>query len=960
VLDLDFPPTLNDHASLAVIRRIHDWVADSVRGADLNHFFQELASIVYEIFGAKLVAVWDNNHRNNCLVLQATAPQLDDVIALHAIPTETSSTGAVVEKNDIVFFRDILHPGGKRHFTNPAIVKKLGLKTMLSIPVFSPIHHDRAGLIINLFFGEEAGTGASIPREDIKRLVTDLGTYIQYLVYRRDEEIADDVHTVAALSKGILSLFDGISEPLQKLTRCTESALFRWDEGRNDLYREAPAGLILDTEGKATRWLSESNDYDEQFDSHIISVCIEQKQPLVARIDEPQMRADWQTPNVQCPYMAMPILSSTNEVLGVIRCKKPVTADKKGASFSSFDLIAVESFSRAMAPSVERFLRLREGSGLMRIVKDVSHALSRAYELDTSLQNMIETLVKAMHSKFGSIYLREGETDTFVIRAATEPSKHLIEQGASYKVGEGLTGVIASGKLLNFRTREELRAYPRRLGKFYTQVWGEGSEEDSDTLLGVPIKKGDSVIGLWKIENVYKTAAHPDPYYTDEDEQVAQVISYFLEYVIQNYKQEEGRLHQFIQLAITSARIQRAPDEDNAIKVVMAALEDAGLAGALLSLYDADTKMISEKEFSGATWTRRDARPCHISEEDIRALTLIKGKEELVKDSTQDSRCRNNPVDRHLKAQYVLPLRLTDEFIGTLQVDVGAHRPSDLELLNLRAFASHLAIAISRRRSIQQTLALTEQIMQSSRFTAAEALSGMAVHSLKHKLGQINEQLKKDLGKKDIRENRLLNETLGEWGIKLKDLEADLKNALSFVRAPVDETQPTVVDLHPEIQYAISTWINYIHSNGCKVKHETDAQRSTCKMPAAPFREIMAVLFVNSVQAHARHIEIKTYNDANVKTTGNKNIRDAFCLECADDGDGLPTADYEKLFEPTYTTKPKNIGTGLGLFVARRLAQRYHGDLEVIEKSRYSKGATFRLSLPLAREPRWPGKGRSV
>jgi len=956
-LDSDVSKILNAQASLEVIRRIHDWAAESVREANLDYLFKDLASMLHETFGAKLVAIWDNNHRNNCLVLQAIAPSLDDVVVLHAIPTETSSTGAAVEERDIIFFPDILNPGGKRHFTNPAIVKRLRLKTMLSIPVFSPTHNDRVGMVINLFFGEESETSTSIPKEDITRLVSDLGAYIQYLVYRRDEQIAENVRAVAALSKGVLSLFNGISKPLQELTGCTESAMFRWDEKREDLYREAPSDVILDAEGKATRWLSESKDFDE-LDSDLISVCVHHNQTHVPRIELPQKDGDEQLLDVQCPYMAAPIKSSANEVLGVIVCKKPIVYDKRAASFSSFDLIALESFSRAVAPSVERFLRLREGSGLMKIVKDVSSALSRAYELDTSLQNIIETLVKAMHSKFGSIYLREEGTDTFVIRAATEPDKPLIEKKADYQVGEGITGVIASGKLLNFRSRAELRAYPQRLGKYHAEIRGEDSEEDSDTLLGVPIMTGDKVIGLWKIENVRQSEAHPDPYYTDEDVQAAQVISYFLEYMIQNYNQEEARLHQFIQLAITSARTQSAPDEQNAVSTVMNALEEAGFAGAVLSVYDANTKLISEKEFSGATWTKRDARACLVSDNDIRAITLRKGKEELIKDSTQDSRCRNNPADGQLKAQYVLPLRLAEELIGTLQVDVGAHRPSELELLTLRAFASHLAIAISRRRSIQQTLALTEQIMQSSRFTTAEALSGMAVHSLNHKLGQMNEQLNNELRRKEIRENRFLNNTLGEWQTKLQDLESDLKNALRFVRAPVDESQPIWSELQPEIQPAISTWINYIHSNGGKIRTDLRAERSKCRMPAAAFREIMAVLLVNAVQAHARHIEIKTYNETNIRTAGNKKIRDAFCLECADDGDGLPTTDYKTLFEPTYTTKPKNIGTGLGLFVAQRLAQRYYGDLEVIEHRRYSKGATFRMSLPLAKERRWPEKGR--
>jgi GAF domain-containing protein len=951
---LSLPITLTDQTSLDIVRSVHDWAVDSVQDADLSDFFQRFAPTLCGIFGAKMVAIWDNNHRNNCLVLQASAPERDDIIVSHAIATESSSTGAAVEKSGIVFFPDILNPGGKRHFAHPSIVEKLRLKSMLSIPVFSPILDHRVGVVINLCFDEHIRTVNSFPEEDIKRLASYVGIYIQYLVYRRNAKIIDHVRSVAGTSKGILPLFDRIQESFRDLTHCADAAIFRWDKDRNDLYQEAPADIMFDVKGNPTRWLSDSRDFNERFDSQLANVCVVEKQTLVVRIDAPVEDADWQPINVQCPYLAVPIRSSTNEVLGVIRCRKPVIIDSKSPSFSSFDVIALESFAGAIAPSVERFLHLREGTGLMAIVGDVSKALSEAYELDTSLQNMIETLVEAMHSKAGSIYLRKEGTDSFVIRAATEPRKRLISEEAEYKVGEGVTGNIASGKLLNFRTQEELRSYPGRKGKYHAAVWGIDSIADSDTLLGVPIVAGDKVIGVWKIENVYRTETHPDPYYTDEDVQAAQVISYFLKYVIQNYRQEQTRLGQLMQLPVTSDRIQRAPNEDAAIRVVMNAVEDAGFEGAVLSVYDNDTKLISEKEFSGSTWTKQDARDCHINDYDIRAHALKKGQAELVENSLKDPRCTNNPAGRGLlKAQYVLPLRLEDELLGTLQVDIGGHGPDDPELLPLRAFASHLSVAISRRRSIQKALALTEQIMQSSRFITAEALSGMTVHSLKHSLGEINRQLKEDLSRKEIKETKFLFKTLGRWERKLQDLETDLKNALLFVRAPVDESEPLLADLHEEIKSAISTWLNYITSNDCKVAMALNAKESKGMLPPSAFREIMAILFINAVQAHARHIQVTTYNRYNIRTASNTTIREAFCVDCEDDGDGLPTTNYEILFDSKYTTRPMNSGTGLGLYVARLLARRGHGDLEVVERT-HSRSTAFRLSLPLERERRQP------
>jgi CheY-like chemotaxis protein len=52
-------------------------------------------------------------------------------------------------------------------------------------------------------------------------------------------------------------------------------------------------------------------------------------------------------------------------------------------------------------------------------------------------------------------------------------------------------------------------------------------------------------------------------------------------------------------------------------------------------------------------------------------------------------------------------------------------------------------------------------------------------------------------------------------------------------------------------------------------------------------------------------------------------------LIVADDGVGIPSVVREQLFQPYTTTKPD--GTGLGLYVARRLARLHHGDLQLCE-----------------------------
>jgi two-component system sensor histidine kinase PilS (NtrC family) len=81
------------------------------------------------------------------------------------------------------------------------------------------------------------------------------------------------------------------------------------------------------------------------------------------------------------------------------------------------------------------------------------------------------------------------------------------------------------------------------------------------------------------------------------------------------------------------------------------------------------------------------------------------------------------------------------------------------------------------------------------------------------------------------------------------------------------------------------------------------------------------------------------------KQTGSIHIRvltqgDALQLEIQDDGPGLSPEHQGKLFEPFFTTDAQ--GTGLGLFLARELAEANHAELAFVPGT---GGACFRLSL---------------
>jgi signal transduction histidine kinase len=77
----------------------------------------------------------------------------------------------------------------------------------------------------------------------------------------------------------------------------------------------------------------------------------------------------------------------------------------------------------------------------------------------------------------------------------------------------------------------------------------------------------------------------------------------------------------------------------------------------------------------------------------------------------------------------------------------------------------------------------------------------------------------------------------------------------------------------------------------------------------------------HAVDKNGGWVEISTRIDA-----------DHVLIELTDSGPGVPVALRERIFEPFYTTKPADVGTGLGLSVSKAIVQRHGGVLEIRER----------------------------
>ena len=67
-------------------------------------------------------------------------------------------------------------------------------------------------------------------------------------------------------------------------------------------------------------------------------------------------------------------------------------------------------------------------------------------------------------------------------------------------------------------------------------------------------------------------------------------------------------------------------------------------------------------------------------------------------------------------------------------------------------------------------------------------------------------------------------------------------------------------------------------------------------------------------------------------------------IEIADTGKGIPPKRLDRIFEPFYTTTKPGEGTGIGLYIVRKMVELMGGRIEV--KSAVGEGTTFTIILP--------------
>ena len=185
---------------------------------------------------------------------------------------------------------------------------------------------------------------------------------------------------------------------------------------------------------------------------------------------------------------------------------------------------------------------LRESrDALTQALHEITSALFRKVRLSELGEGIVEKSAEILNAEDASLFLIEKDKDGIEkmrMKAGYGPSRELVGK-AEYEKGEDVTGTIwARGTPINSHS-EDIRQYQEkygRRGKYDSIQWKKSTFK---SLYCVPLKIGEEVVGILKVENKKGT---PD-FFAPQDEQILEIFASLFALEIENalLKEEESK-----------------------------------------------------------------------------------------------------------------------------------------------------------------------------------------------------------------------------------------------------------------------------------------------------------------------------------------------------------------------------------------------------------------------------------
>lgn len=260
-----------------------------------------------------------------------------------------------------------------------------------------------------------------------------------------------------------------------------------------------------------------------------------------------------------------------------------------------------------------------------------------------------------------------------------------------------------------------------------------------------------------------------------------------------------------------------------------------------------------------------------------------------------------------------------------------------------------LALDITaRKKAEQEREKLTNQLREAQKLEAIGTLAGGIAHDFNNILGAVMGYTELSIGSLSSSPEtvRMLEEVL-KAGRRARDL---IQQILAFSRQGRQEKKPFRIDL---VVKEVMKLMRATIPKTVEIKEDFPTDCGPVLGDPTQVHQVMMNLCTN-----AYHAMRETGGQLNVRLSsldiGPPDITRELpvtpgayvLLEVGDTGHGMSKAVQERIFDPYFTTKKHNEGTGMGLAVVHGIVKSHNGHISVYSEP--GQGTTFRVLLPKA------------
>ena len=540
----------------------------------------------------------------------------------------------------------------------------------------------------------------------------------------------------------------------------------------------------------------------------------------------------------------------------------------------------------------------------MTALHDTTLGLIKRLNIDDLLKTIVDRAAKLVGPADGYIYIHDPQTDELVLKVGTGRFEELL--GFRMKPGEGLSGkVLQSGNPLKV---DEYHHWP---GRHHNAKFDEMSVS-----LGIPLKSGDQTIGV-----IGLCSLNPQKQFGDNE---IAVLTRFGE--LASIALDNAHLHAKLQQEL----LERSEAEKilkNSRKTFRTVLDsiDATIYVADMDTYEIIFMNKNMRDNFGQNLVgqlcyrvfRNESHPC----EHCTNSRLLDEQGEPTGAIVWEGK---NPLINKWYINYDRAIKWIDGRYVRLQVATDITKLKALEKARLKSEA---------------------YLRQAQKLEAIGTLAGGIAHDFNNILSAIMGYA--ELSMMDITKESDAKYNLNEIYKASQRAKDVVKQILTFSRQSDQDRKPLKID--PIVKESIKMLKASLPAT-IQIQQYIDPAAGIIEADATEVHQIIMNLCTNAYHAMSETgglLEVQVKNiDLNMKSADHLKVAagNYLALTVADTGHGMAPEVVERIFEPYFTTKEKDKGTGMGLAVVHGILKSYGGAVSV--ESEPGKGSNFTVYIP--------------